>query len=95
MVSITKFSARAAIDPRLWLKQHQVGQIQGEHSPFVMMGEQAIADNGGNVRAALVGSPDLRAEIMVAYLLEHAGISKVAYRQIMKAVEIMETEFGL
>ncbi|OZA24368.1 MAG: hypothetical protein B7X93_11480 [Hydrogenophilales bacterium 17-61-9] len=92
MDKITESPSRAAIDPRLWLKKHQAAPVSGDIPPFVSMGMQAIATSAGSVRAALAKAPDLRAEIVIAYLLGDTGISKSARNRIMKLVE---REFAL
>ncbi len=90
MDKITESPSRAAIDPPCGSRAS--GGSGSGHPPVCLNGNASHSDQRGSVRAALAKAPDLRAEIVIAYLLGDTGISKSARNRIMKLVE---REFAL
>lgn len=87
----------AAINPTEWLMHHRP-PAPSEHAmpAWLDAGMDAIASHGGCVISALSRTPDLRAEIVLAHLLNHPdapageGIGEPARSRIFALAEAFD-----
>lgn len=81
---------KAAIDPKAWFMSHsRPHSVSG--SDFVLSaGREAIETHGGDVVSAMRTSPDLRAEIVLAYLAGAESICAQSRDAIVSLAGLME-----
>lgn len=87
---------KAAIDPKVWMTRHSRSThpkiaLVPVSAPVLAVGREAIDIHDGNVISAMSHTPDLRAEIALAYLLADVCIGPEARTAIMSLAEAMGT----
>ena len=72
-----------AIDPKAWLASHRgFVYVQPSTPSWLETGVDAIASHDGSVVSAIMNTPDLQIEIILAYLLEDIEIPDSVRKRI-------------